>query len=141
MQYALIFVAALHVLATMFWAGSTFALARTGGAAMERLFKPQLAAAVLAFLTGGYLGHTLHAHAFGRAEQVLFAAIAASVLALVVQVAVVGRAMRALRDGARDQAGPRALATAAIGMATARYLPSSSAVAVAVPVTAPAGVQ
>jgi uncharacterized membrane protein len=137
MQYALILVAALHVLATVFWAGSTFALARTGGAAMERLFKPQLAAAVLAFVTGGYLGHTLHAHAFGRPEQLLFAAIAASAVALVVQVAVVGRAVRALRDGARDQAGPRALATtahrvaamllalAAIGMATARYLPPS----------------
>jgi len=145
MQYALILVAALHVLAAVFWAGSTFALARTDGAAMERLFKPQLAAAVLAFVTGGYLGHTLHAHAFGRAEQVLAAAIAASAVALVVQVVGGGRAMRAWRAGARDQAGPRPLAVtahrvaavllalAAIGMASARYLPSSSTDAAGAP--------
>ncbi|MBW8758982.1 MAG: hypothetical protein JF586_15330 [Burkholderiales bacterium] len=146
MQYALILVAALHVLAAVFWAGSTFALARTDGVAMERLFKPQLAAAVLAFVTGGYLGHTLHAHAFGRAEQVLLAAIAASAVALVVQIAGVGRATLALRDRARDPAGPRALAItahriaavllalAAIGMATARYLPSASTDAAGAPV-------
>jgi len=154
MPYALILAAALHVLAAVFWAGSTFALARSGGAAVERLFRPQLGAAVLAFATGGYLGHTLHAHAFGRSEQVLLAAIAASAVALVVQLAVVGRALRALRDGARDQAGPRAraatahrvaavlLALAAIGMATARYLPRSPVgVADAVGVRESAGVQ
>ncbi|MFL6681678.1 MAG: hypothetical protein ACJ8IK_25290 [Burkholderiaceae bacterium] len=154
MPYALILAAALHVLATVFWAGSTFALARSGGAALERLFKPQLAAAVLAFATGGYLGHTLHAHAFGRGEQVLLAAIAASAVALLVQLAVVGRAMRALRDGAGDQSRPRALATtahrvaavflalAAIGMATARYVPPAPAgTADAAAVSGSAGVQ
>ena len=154
MRYALLLAAPLHVIATVFWAGSTFALARTDGAAMERLFKPQLAAAVLAFATGGFLGHVLHAHAFGRTEQALFAAIAASAIALLVQLAGVGRAMRALRDGARDQAGPRALATAAhrvaavllalaaIGMATARYIPQAPARAAdAVSVRASAGVQ
>jgi len=146
MRYALLLAAPLHVIATVFWAGSTFALARTGGAAMERLFKPQLGAAVLAFVTGGYLGHTLHAHAFGRAEQALFAAIAASAVALVVQIVGVGRATLALRDAARDQAAPRALAVrahrvaaallalAAIGMASARYLPSSSTDAAGTPV-------
>ncbi len=134
MQYALILVAALHVLTAVFWAGTTFALARTGGAATERLFKPQLVAAVLACISGGYLGHTLHAHALGRSEQVLIAAAAASVIALLVQVSIVGDAMRTLCGGARDHARARAQATmahrvaagllalAAIGMATARYL-------------------
>ena len=134
MQYALILVAALHVLAAVFWAGTTFALARTGGVAAERLFKPQIAAAVLACLSGGYLGHTLHAHALGHPEQVLIAAAAAAVIALLVQVSLVGDAMRTLCDGARDHAQARAQATvahrvaagllglAAIGMATARYL-------------------
>jgi len=142
MQYALILAAALHVLTTAFWAGTTFALARTGGAAAERLFAPQLVAALLAFASGGYLGHTLHAHAFGRPEQVLMAAIAASAAALLVQTAFVGLALRALRDGARDQARARAqvalahrvaallLGLAAIGMATARYLPEADAAAV-----------
>jgi len=141
MQYALILAAALHVLTTAFWAGTTFALARTGGAAAERLFGPQVAAALLAFASGGYLGHTLHAHAFGRPEQVLMAAIAASAAALLLQAALVGRVLRTLRDGARDQARARAqaalahrvaavlLGLAAIGMASARYLPPSGAAA------------
>ena len=141
----MILAAALHVLATAFWAGTTFALARTGGAAAERLFGPQLAAALLAFASGGYLGHTLHAHAFGRPEQVLMAAIAASAAALLVQAALVGRALRTLRDGTRDQARARAqaalahrvaavlLGLAAIGMATARYLPPSGSAAADAP--------
>jgi uncharacterized membrane protein len=147
MPYALILAAALHVLTTAFWAGTTFALARTGGAAAERLFGPQLAAALLAFVSGGYLGHTLHAHAFGRPEQVLIAAIAASAVALLVQATLVGRTLRALRDGARDHAHARAraqaalghrvaavlLGLAAIGMATARYLPPSGAAAAEAP--------
>jgi len=136
MQYALILAAALHVLSTVFWAGSTFALARTGGVGAERLFKPQMAAAILAVISGGYLGHTLHAHAFGRAEQVLMAAAAAAVAALLVQAVVVGVAVRTLGAGAGagEAAGARARATlahriaavllglAAVGMAAARYL-------------------
>lgn len=145
MQYALILAAALHVLTTAFWAGTTFALARTGGGAAERLFGPQLAAALVAFASGGYLGHTLHAHAFGRPEQVLMAAIAASAAALLVQAVLVGRVLRTLRDGARDQARARAhaalahrvaavlLGLAAIGMATARYLPPSGTAAAEAP--------
>ena len=145
MPYTLILAAALHVLTTAFWAGTTFALARTGGAAAERLFGPQLAAALLAFVSGGYLGHTLHAHAFGRPEQVLMAAIGASAMALLVQAALVGHALGTLRDGARDQAPARArvalahrvaavlLGLAAIGMATARYLPPSGATAADAP--------
>ena len=139
MQYALILAAALHVLATAFWAGTTFALARTGGAGAERLFRPQIGAAILAFVSGGYLGHTLHAHAFGPPERALTGAIAASAAALLVQAALVGQALRTLRDDAREPAGARAqaalahrvaavlLGLAAIGMAVARYLPPSAA--------------
>src|SRR5206468_1666073 len=66
---------------------------------------------------------------------------AASAAALLVQAALVGRVLRALRDGARDQARARGqaalahrvaallLALAAIGMATARYLPPSGTAA------------
>jgi uncharacterized membrane protein len=134
MSYALIPIAALHVLTTVFWAGTTFALARTGGVAAERLFRPQVVAALLACISGGYLGHTLHGHAFGRSEQVLITAAGAAVVALIVQVAMVGGALRTLRDGARDHVAARArattahriaavlLASAAVGMAVARYL-------------------
>jgi uncharacterized membrane protein len=134
MPYALILIAALHVLTTIFWAGTTFALARTGGLAAERLFGPQVVAAVLACISGGYLGHTLHGNAFGRPEQVLIMAAAASIAALVVQVAIVGKAVQTLRDGARDHIAARARAStahraaavllglAAVGMGVARYL-------------------
>jgi hypothetical protein len=69
------------------------------------------------------------------------AAIAASAAALLVQAALVGRVLRTLRDGARDQARARAqaalahrvaaalLGLAAIGMATARYLPPAGTAA------------
>ena len=38
MQIALVIVLSLHVLSSVFWAGSSFTLARTGGAGGELLF-------------------------------------------------------------------------------------------------------
>src|ERR1700704_1049896 len=73
MQTALIIALSLHILSSVFWAGSSFTLARTGGVGGEQLFRPQMGAAVVAILTGGYLGHLAHAGSFGTAEQVLAA--------------------------------------------------------------------
>src|SRR3981081_251752 len=70
MQIALIIALSLHILSTVFWAGTTFTLARIGGVGGEQLFRPQMGAAVVAVLTGGYLGHLVHAGAFGTAEQI-----------------------------------------------------------------------
>lgn len=53
MQTALVIALSLHVLSSVFWAGSSFALARTGGAGGEQLVFPQLGAATIAILTGG----------------------------------------------------------------------------------------
>jgi hypothetical protein len=134
MQIALVITLSLHVLSTVFWAGTSFALARTGGVGGEQLFRPQMGAAVVAVLTGGYLGHLAHAGAFGTAEQILLVGAFAAVVAAGVQGAVGGRAIRSLRVGKTDEAVARSriaaaqriaavlLAVAAVCMGAARYL-------------------
>jgi hypothetical protein len=133
MQIALIIALSLHVLSSVFWAGSSFALARTGGAGGEQLFRPQMGAAVVAILTGGYLGHLAHASAFGTTEQVLAVGALAALVAAGVQGAIGGRAIRSLRSGTADEAGLRSriataqriaavlLAVTAVCMGAARY--------------------
>src|SRR5260370_3057815 len=69
MQIALIIALSLHILSSVFWAGTSFALARTGGVGGEQLFRPQMGAAVIAVLTGGYLGPPVHEGAFGTPEE------------------------------------------------------------------------
>jgi len=134
MQIALVIALSLHILSTVFWAGTSFTLARTGGAGGERLFRPQMAAAVIAVLTGGYLGHLAHAGAFGTAEQILAVGALAALVAAGVQGAIGGRAIRSLRTGKADEAGARSriataqriaaglLAVAAVCMGAARYV-------------------
>lgn len=97
MQLILILAISLHVLAGIFWAGSTFTLARVGGAGADRLFGPQVGAAVATILAGGYLWHLLHSGGFGRAELVLAVGAVAALVALAVQIAVVGPALRRQR--------------------------------------------
>src|SRR5258708_6091596 len=84
MQAILIVTLVLHVLSGVFWAGSTFALARTGGNLAERLFRPQMGAATVAIVTGGVLGFLLHRSTPGIQEYLLaigalFALLAAAV--------------------------------------------------------------
>lgn len=52
MQLPLIIILAFHVLAAVFWAGSTFALARWSGSAEDRLFGPQMGSAMIAVPMG-----------------------------------------------------------------------------------------
>jgi uncharacterized membrane protein len=134
MQIALIIALSLHILSTVFWAGTSFALARTGGVGGEQLFGPQMGAAVIAVLTGGYLGHLAHGGAFGATEQVLAVGAVAALVAAGVQGAVGGRAVRSLRSGKADEPSARSriataqrvaallLALAAVCMGVARYL-------------------
>jgi len=134
MQTALIVALSLHILSLVFWAGTSFALARTGGAGGELLFRPQMAAAVIAVLSGGYLGHLVHAGLFGTTEQVLIAGAVAALAAAGIQGAIGGRAIRSLRHGTSDEAGARSrialaqrvaavlLAVTAVCMVTARYI-------------------
>jgi len=133
MQIPLIIILSLHVLSSVFWAGSSFTLARTGGAGGEQLFGPQMGAAVVTMLTGAYLGHAVHAGMFGPAEQILTVGALAALLAVAVQGAIGGRAIRSLRNGKSDAADARSriaaaqriaavlLAVTALCMGAARY--------------------
>jgi uncharacterized membrane protein len=133
MQIALIITLSLHILSAVFWAGTSFALARTGGIGGEQLFRPQMGAAVIAVLSGGYLGHLVHAGSFGAAEQVLAIGALCALVAAGVQGTIGGRAIRSLRNGKADEADARSriataqriaaalLAVTAVCMGAARY--------------------
>lgn len=133
MQIELIIALSLHVLSSVFWAGSSFTLARTGGAGGEQLFGPQMGAATIAVLTGAYLGHLAHAGAFGTAERILAAGALCALVAAGVQVVVGGRAIRSLRKRTTDEPRARSriataqrvaaalLAITAVCMGAARY--------------------
>jgi len=123
----------LHVLAAVFWAGSTFALAGMAGSGSERLFVPQMFAAALAILVGGYLWHTLHRGAFETMEKILGVGIVCALMALGVQLVVAGVALRSLSRHIGDADAQRSriavahrlaaglLAVATLSMAAARF--------------------
>ena len=81
----------VHVLAGVFWAGTTFVLARTGGQLAGRLAPPQLGAAVLAMIAGVALFGLIHGGAIGPGEMVLGGGALAAIAAAGVQ----GSALRA----------------------------------------------
>jgi len=134
MQPISIAVISLHVLAAMFWAGTSFTLARTGGLGGAQLFRPQMGAATVAILAGGYIWQVSHAGAFDTAERVLALGAVCAIIAVSVQGAIGGRAIRGLRNGTADAAGAQRrialaqrvaaglLAVTAVCMVTARYL-------------------
>src|SRR4051794_4845687 len=107
MQIALIIALSLHILSAVFWAGTSFSLARTGGLGGEQLFRPQMGAAVIAILTGGYLGHAVHGGAFGTPEQILAVGALGAFIAAGVQGAIGGRTIRSLRSGTLDETAAR----------------------------------
>ena len=102
MQAILLVSLVLHILSGVFWAGSTFALARTGAVAADQLFRPQMGAAVIAVITGAALWHLMHPSGFGTTEQVLAVGALGAVLAAGVQGALCGPALRQL-GGAGDK--------------------------------------
>jgi hypothetical protein len=96
MQLAFIIALSLHVLAAVFWASASFALARTSGVGGEQLFRPQMGAAVVAVLAGGYLWGQLHRSTFEAPEQVLAVGVVCAMVAAGVQGGMVGGAIRKL---------------------------------------------
>ena len=116
MNIGLMLLLSLHVLSAIFWTGSTFVLARTGGNGIDGLRRPQFGAAGVTIVTGVPLAVILHGGAFGRQEQVLMVAVVAAVTALIVQI--LDRA-----NPARSQriAGGL-LVIAVLGMVIARYV-------------------
>ena len=133
MQIPLIVTLSLHVLSSVFWAGSSFTLARTDGLGGEKLFRPQMGAAFVAILTGAYLGHLVHSGSFGISETILAVGAFAALVAAGVQGAIGGRAVRSLGSGTADEDGARSriamaqriaaglLAVTALCMGAARY--------------------
>jgi hypothetical protein len=133
MEITLLVTLVLHILSGVFWAGSTFALARTEAATADQLFRPQMGAAVVAVITGGVLWHLLHPSGFGTTEQVLALGAFGAVLAAAAQGALCGPALRQLaRAGGEDtrlqtqvalghRIAAGLLALTVICMAAARY--------------------
>ena len=133
MEITLVVTLVLHFLSGVFWAGSTFALARTEAATADQLFRPQMGAAVVTVITGGVLWYLLHPSGFGTMEQVLALGTLGAILAAGAQGALCGPALRQLaRAGGKDMRlqtqvalGHRIaaglLALTVICMAAARY--------------------
>ena len=102
MQIYLIITTGLHVLAAVFWAGSTFVLARSAALGAEKLWRPQLGAAIVSMLSGGYLWSVLHRGQFGDSEKILAVGIVAALLAVALQATIGLVAARALERNPTD---------------------------------------
>ena len=134
MPYAIMTAISVHILSAIFWAGTSFALARNGGAGAVKLFAPQMGAAAIAVLSGTYLWSQLHSAEFGTAERVLAVGAVCAITAAGLQGALGGRAIRALRraDIAGGQIQPRLallhrissglLTVTIVSMAISRYV-------------------
>ena len=90
----LITIIAVHVLSSVFWAGTTFVLARTGANDVARLFRPQFGAAVVAMISGALLWSFIHAGNVGNAEMLLALGACTAVAALAIQAVGVLRGLR-----------------------------------------------
>jgi len=133
MQVTLILTLVLHVLSGVFWAGSTFTLARTGDALARRLFAPQMGAAVVAVATGGLLWFWFHRGPAGMTEHVLAVGAFCAVVAAGLQGVVGARSLRApagpdhfaratVRLMIAQRAAAALLAVTVTCMAAARYV-------------------
>src|ERR1700682_97995 len=114
----IIVITGLHVLSSVFWAGSTFALAHTGGVQAEHLFRPQIGAATVAVITGAALWHYLHEGSVGISEQILATGAACAITAAGIQGISTGSTLR--RAGPVNSA--QALRSIAIGQRAAGVL-------------------
>lgn len=94
MQYFYVLVLGLHVLAGVFWAGTTITLARDPEIPAERFFGPQMGSAGLVFATGVLLWYFFHGAYFGGIETVLAIGIVAAIAAAGVLGSFVGPAQR-----------------------------------------------
>lgn len=105
MQYVYIVIIGLHVMAGVFWAGTTVTLARDPEIKAERFIRPQLGASAVVFLTGALLWYFFHGAYFGSMEMTLALGILAAIAAAGVLGAVVRPATRQLAgaDGATER--------------------------------------
>lgn len=98
----------LHVLPAVFWAGSTFVLARGETRLAATLYGPMSGASGLAFLVGAFLWFRFYGFSFG--SHILAFGILCAIIAAGVQGAMVGRNREGVLAG-----DPTATATALRG--------------------------
>ena len=96
MQITLIFALMLHVLSGVFWAGTTFVLARTGGNQADLFLRPQMGAAAVAVVTGGVLWFLLHNAPLGLQGHILAIGTLCALIAVALQGAMALPALRKL---------------------------------------------
>ena len=96
MRATLIVTLVLHILSGVFWAGTTFAVARTGANQTDQFFRPQMGAAVIVVATGGLLWYLVHPGSFGTTEQILAVGVFCAFVAAGVQGMSGGSALRKL---------------------------------------------
>src|SRR5262245_55267051 len=117
-------VLALHAMSAVFWAGTTFTIARSQGQGASQLRLPQRGAATGAIITGALLFGIAHHHPPGRYEIVLAIGAFAALAAAVVQY-VTSRAAPQADADARMLRGQRVsavlLALALLCMVLGRY--------------------
>jgi hypothetical protein len=113
----LIVLAAVHVVTGVFWAGSTFAIVRSGGAGSEKLFGAQMGAATLAVLAGLGLFGIAHRGPPGPTEHTL----ALGALCAIAAAGVQG-AMRRKNPMKGQRIAAALLTITVICMAVARYV-------------------
>ena len=85
MSLLIIVLIGLHILAGVFWAGSTFAIVRSGGAGAGALFGPQMGAATVTVLAGIGLWGILHRGPGGPMEHTLALGALCAIVAAGVQ--------------------------------------------------------
>jgi hypothetical protein len=104
MQITLIVTLVLHVLSGVFWAGTTFALARTGGNRADQLFKQQMGAATIAVATGALLWFLLHRGTLGTPGHILASGALCALAAAGVQGMMGGPALQKLSVAGESEA-------------------------------------
>jgi hypothetical protein len=104
MRATLIVTLVLHFLSGVFWAGTTFALARTGANQTDQFFRPQMGAAVIVVATGGLLWYLVHPGSFGTTEQILAVGVFCAFVAAGVQGMSGGSALRKLSIAGESEA-------------------------------------
>ena len=117
MQLVIIVLIGIHVLGGVFWAGSTFAIVRSGGSGVEALFRPQMGAAALTVLAGIGLWGILHRGPLGPMEHTL----ALGALCAIAAAGVQG-AMRRKNPMKGQRIAAVLLAITVICMAVAKYV-------------------
>ena len=104
MRATLIVTLVLHILSGVFWAGTTFALARTGANQTDQFFRPQMGAAVIVVATGGLLWYLVHPGSFGTTEQILAVGVFCAFVAAGIQGMSGGSALRKLSIAGESEA-------------------------------------